>query len=355
MLGLILCKVLILGQMMLPTTGAAEPGQVAATQPTTQPTTQPVGWAAASEEFLQQLATGKRQLSLIEVLDPEFWRRLLLELTMQTIALVPRVLVAMLFLVIFWGIYRGIRRLVVGGMAKANVDSSIRDMLGSLIKWAVMGFGLVIAFNQIGIQITALLTGVSIIGLAIGFAAQETLSNFIAGIVIFWDKPFRVGDWISIDGQSGQVKRITFRSTRLLNSDGDMLVMPNTFMLSRRVANHSTNPINRVKVPVSIAYKESIDQAREVLLGLVQGDLRICQSPAPSVGVAACAESSVNLNLSFWIEDEAIRGGIASEYLEKAKKALDQAGIEMPFPHLQVVLEETPAVQMLAGQVGRDN
>jgi small conductance mechanosensitive channel len=263
------------------------------------------------------------------------------------------VLVALLFLLIFWGIYRGIRRLVVGGMAKANVDSSIRDMLGSLIKWAVMGFGLVIAFNQIGIQITALLTGVSIIGLAIGFAAQETLSNFIAGIVIFWDKPFRVGDWISIDGQSGQVKRITFRSTRLLNGDGDMVVMPNTFMLAQRVANHSTNPINRVKVPVSIAYKESIDQAREVLLGLVQGDLRVCRSPAPSVGVAACADSSVDLSLSFWIEDESIRNTVASEYLEKAKKAMDQAGIEMPYPHLQVVLEETAAVQMLAGQAGR--
>src|SRR5438094_315832 len=83
--------------------------------------------------------------------------------------------------------------------ARAAVDESIRDMLGHLIKWSIMGFGLVVACNQIGIQIAALLTAAGVIGLAVGFAAQETLANFIAGIVIFWDKPFRVGDWLEIE------------------------------------------------------------------------------------------------------------------------------------------------------------
>src|SRR6185295_5944218 len=159
-------------------------------------------------------------------------------------------------------IYRGIRRMAVRNMKQGEVDSSIRDLLASLIKWVVMGFGIVIACNQLGIPIVAMLTGVSIIGLAVGFAAQETLANFIAGIVIFLDKPFKVGDWIQIDGTYGQVRRVSFRSTRLLDMDGEVIVMPNTYMLSHKVVNQTPHPLNRVNVRIGIAYNSSIDQAR---------------------------------------------------------------------------------------------
>ncbi len=230
-------------------------------------------------------------------------------------------------------------------MTKAHIDPSIRDMLGHLVKWSIMGFGVVIACNQIGVQIAALLTGVSIIGLAIGFAAQETLANFIAGVVIFWDKPFRVGDWVEIDGTFGQVQRVTFRSSRLLTLDGDTVVFPNTFMLSNRLANHSTHPLNRVNVCIGIAYKESIEAAREVLLGIVTKDVRIATDPAPTVVVDECAASSVNLKLRFWIEDESLAIRMRFEYLEKAKNALDAAGISIPFPHVQMVLADSPALE----------
>jgi small conductance mechanosensitive channel len=212
-----------------------------------------------------------------------------------------------------------------------------------------MGFGLVIACNQIGVEIAALLTGVSIIGLAIGFAAQETLANFIAGVVIFWDKPFRVGDWIIIDQIFGQVLRVSFRSTRILDLNGETLVMPNTYMLANRVANHSTHPMIRIEIPIGIAYKESIDKARTALLATVDGDERVCKDPPPSVVVAACADSSVNLLLRIWTREEAIERTVFYDYLERAKKALDAAHIEMPFPHMQLFLENTPAITTLAG------
>src|SRR4029079_2651088 len=174
------------------------------------------------------------------------------DLIIALVGFIPRLFVAALFILFFWVIYRAVRRILIGSMKRAHVDPSIRDMLGHLIKWTIMGFGLVIAFNQIGIQIAALLTGVSIIGLAIGFAAQETLANFIAGVVIFWDKPFRVGDWIEIDGVFGQVQRVTFRSTRILDLDGDAVILPNTFMLSNKLENHSTHPLTRVSVSIGI-------------------------------------------------------------------------------------------------------
>jgi small conductance mechanosensitive channel len=333
--------------------------------PTTAPTTQPTQVEPAlppqpagtildtfSNTRLGKLAQGKQQVNwqqLQEMAQPAFWFDTIKDLVLALIACIPRVLIATLFLLIFWVIYRGIRRVLLGSMKKAAVDESIRDLLGSLIKWSVMGFGLIIACNQIGIQITALLAGVSVLGLAIGFAAQETLSNFIAGIVIFWDKPFKLGDWVTVDGMFSQVQRVTFRSTRMLTLDGEVLVMPNTQMLANKLINHTTHPLQRVNIPIGIAYKESIDNARACLLGLVSGDSRICDDPRPEVIVTACADSSVNLMLRFWIRDESQERKMIYQYIEKAKKALDSAGIEIPFPHLQLFLEETSVTRSLTG------
>jgi small conductance mechanosensitive channel len=286
-------------------------------------------------------------VTLKDMQDFQFWQDSVNKIVLGTLSFIPKLVAALILFGIFWVFYRLVRRIILGSMSRAHVDSSIRDMLGAMLRWSIMGFALVIACDQIGIQIAALLTGVSIIGLAIGFAAQETLANFIAGVVIFWDKPFKVGDWIMIDGMYGKVLRVSFRSTRMLNLNGETIVMPNTYMLSNRVANHSTHPYIRVEIPIGIAYKESIDSARAALLAMVHGDDRICKDPVPTVVVAACADSSVNLIVRLWIHDESIEQSLFYEYLEKAKKALDAASIEIPFPHMQLFLENTPAIKSL--------
>jgi small conductance mechanosensitive channel len=316
----------------------SDEGDVLATSAPVHPTT---------NNFLTVFSGGK--VTVQDFVDVKVWENSITNLIVGTLAFIPKLLAALILFGIFWLIYRLIRRIVIGSMAKAHVDSSIRDMLGALLRWSIMGFALVIACDQIGIQIAALLTGVSIIGLAIGFAAQETLANFIAGVVIFWDKPFKVGDWIVIDNMFGKVLRVSFRSTRILNLNGETIVMPNTYMLANRVANHSTHPVIRVEVPISIAYKESIDQARAALLATVHGDERICKDPPPSVVVSECADSSVDLLLWLWIHDESVEKSVFFEYLEKAKKALDAAQIQIPFPHMQLMLEHTPALAMLRG------
>jgi small conductance mechanosensitive channel len=327
--------------------------------PETAPTTQPAGTTAITEEPqkstgmfgdtpLGKFFYGEKQLTPEEALRWGFWLDLLKGMIRVTVAFIPRLFVAILCFVIFWLIYRAVRGLVLGSLNKARIDPSIRDMLGNLIKWTIMGFGLVIACNQIGIEIAALLTGVSIIGLAVGFAAQETLANFIAGVVIFMDKPFKVGDWLLVEDELAQVARVTFRSTRLNNLDNDVVVIPNTVMLSQKFINKSTNPVTRASVSIGIAYKESIEKARQVLLSTVVGDERVLTRPEPIVEVRECAASSVDLKLHFWIRDEKYEDAMSWEYLEKAKVALDAAGIEIPFPHVQLLVEETPAMKALA-------
>ena len=341
-----------------PATQPAQQAVVATTQPVAVAIITPQQLADAQSESITevfsktrmgQLFEGKKKVTLDDVKNPVFWIDTLRDLIVAIIGFIPRLVVAVLFLIFFWLIYRAVRKLVVGSMSKATVDPSIRDMLGWLIKWAIMGFGVVIACNQIGVQIAALLTGVSIIGLAVGFAAQETLANFIAGIVIFWDKPFKIGDWVQIDGELAQVQRVTFRSTRLFNLDNDVVVIPNSMMISQKFINKTTNAVTRASVPIGIAYEESIDEARDVLIGMCKGDPRIVRKPSPIVEVRACAASSVDLMLHFWIKEEAYEDAMQWEYLEKAKKVLDAAGIEIPFPHVQLLLEDTPAVEKLSG------
>jgi small conductance mechanosensitive channel len=134
----------------------------------------------------------------------------------------------------------------------------------------------------------------------------------------------------------------------MLTLDGEVVVFPNSFVLSKQISNHSTNPINRVHVSVGIAYKESIAEARRVLMKLVENDDRIVKDPPPDVVVGSLADSSVNLQLRFWIKDEAVERIIVYEYNEKAKIALDAAKIEIPFPHMQLFVEKSAGLEALS-------
>ena len=273
---------------------------------------------------LFQLAEGKRTTNLDEMMHVGFWVDTIKELVIAAVSFIPRLLVSVLFLVVFWGIYRAVRRMMLSAMTKAHLDPSIRDMLITLTKWTIMGFGLVIACNQIGIPIVAMLTGVSILGLAVGFAAQETLANFIAGIVIFWDKPFKVGDWLTVEGTYGQVQRITFRSCRMLTTDGEIAIFPNTFMLAHRVANHTAHPQSRINISLVVNAKTSIPAARRVLLATTAKDARVLKHPEPEVVVADCVEATTTLMLRFWIANAAYEHEMAFTYREKARLALDK-------------------------------
>jgi len=340
----VLCFVSFAPAQMIPPDALPKADPAPATQATANPDANKTGISDLANTIESRL--GKMEVD--DLYDPRFWLDFAKEAVYWAVGFIPRLIVATFLLFFFWLIYRTVRKIVTGGMKAAGVDESIRDMLGMILKWGILGFGLIIAGNQIGIQIAALLTGVSIIGLALGFASQETISNFIAGIMIFWDKPFKLGDWIEIDGQLGQVKRITFRSTRLENLDGDIVIFPNTKMLSDMVINKSTNQITRCNVAVGIAYKESIDRARTVLLAMVIKDPRVEKRPEPEVVVKSLGASSVDLMLHFWIKEERYEDAMQYEYMEHCKEALDAAGVEIPFPHLQLLLEKTPAVDALA-------
>jgi small conductance mechanosensitive channel len=276
---------------------------------------------------LQDLVTGKAQLSAEQAVSFSFWQSTIDQLVRMGLAFVPRLLVALVLFSVFYVIFRITRKVAMTSAKAAGLDESIRDMLARIIKVIILGFGLVIACNQVGIEIAALLTGVSIIGLAVGFAAQESISNFIAGVMIFLDKPFKVGDWIEVDGHTGQVKRVTFRSTRMSDLTGNVVVFPNTAMLNRKLVNKSSSPKTRVAVTIPIPADKDIAEARRVLLAEIANDPRVERHPEPEVSIKGVSLAEQFVLLHFWITEERYEDAMTYEYLERAKRTLDAAGL----------------------------
>ena len=126
------------------------------------------------------------------------------------------------------------------------------------------------------------------------------------------------------------------------------MVVPNKQVSQERIVNYTMTPNSRIKVPIGIAYKEDMQQARDIMLETVKGDDRILLDPAPNVIVTDLGESSVNMQLRFWTEDPLLKFNLMWEYTEKCKQAMDDAGIEIPFPHMQLFLEKSEGLQLLA-------
>jgi small conductance mechanosensitive channel len=263
------------------------------------------------------------------------------ELMTTLVAFVPRVGAALLVLVSFWLVYRVSRLALRAALHKADFhEALIQLMVDNLYRYAVMAVSLVMAADQLGINVGAALAGLGVAGLALGFAAQDSVANVISGIMIFWDKPFVVGDWIRTEGNYGRVVEITLRSTRMQTNRNTYVVIPNKTVIDAVLENYSKHGELRIDIPIGIAYKEDIGRAREVLLEAVRALPDVMATPPPDVVVESLGDSSVNLLVRAWLETAEGLQRATSAVVEASKVALDGAGIQIPFPHLQLFIDD---------------
>lgn len=255
-------------------------------------------------------------------------------------AYLPNVIAAAAMLVVFWLVLAVVRRMLSAALAKAGVQPAARTLIQRFIKYGIVTLAFLTVADQLGFNVTSLLTGLGIAGLALSLAAQDTVTNIIAGITILIDRPFSRGDWIRLTDLHALVTDIRLRTTILTTFDNETIVVPNRQLLTERIVNYTLTRQVRVRVPLGIAYKEDIGQARDALLRLPREDPRILNEPAPSLIVTGLGDSSVDLELRLWVEDPMQMFSLQWEYTEKCKRALDEAGIEIPFPHMHVVFDE---------------
>jgi small conductance mechanosensitive channel len=247
-------------------------------------------------------------------------------------------LVLVVFLVFYLIARAGLRRV----FQRSRIEEDAVDLLLISLKFIVLGFGVIVALDQVGFNITGLLAGLGVAGLALGFAAKDTLANFIAGITILLDRPFRVGDRVEIDQEFGQVKKITLRSTRIHTNQNKVVIIPNANVVNNKIVNHTMQASLRLDVAFGIAYEADVSQAREVVLALTRGDERLRERPAPEMVVTDLADSAVMLALRIWLKNPHQEVPLDFEYRERIKRALEDAGIEIPYPHLSVFVEKLP-------------
>jgi small-conductance mechanosensitive channel len=249
----------------------------------------------------------------------------------------PNILAGLLVTFFFITFYLVTSRLLKSALKRTAMQPSLVDVsVHSLYKWAIMIIAIISFLSQLGINVTAALAGVGVVGIAIGFAAKETLANILSGFSIFIDKLYRRGDWVKVAGEYGQVKAITLRTTKIRTLDNIFVIVPNSAITGSPVTNYSEEGMVRITAQVGIAYEESIDIAREVLLAAASNIEGARSEPAPTVVVDELGDSSVNLLVRLWVDDAGTDPFYRFTLTETCKKALDDAGITIPFPQRDV-------------------
>jgi MscS family membrane protein len=216
------------------------------------------------------------------------------------------------------------------------------DIAFTVIIVAFAAYALLQVWN---IDPTAWLASAGVIGIAVGFAAKDTLANLFAGFFIIADSPYKVGDYIVLDsGERGEVTRVGIRSTRLLTRDDVEIIIPNALMANTTVVNESGGRWVkfRIRIKVGVAYGSDVDQVTAVLERVALEHEAVCRDPEPRVRMRGFGDSSLDFELLCWVDHPSMRGLVSHHLYMNTYKALGREGIEIPFPQRDVWLRSVP-------------
>jgi small-conductance mechanosensitive channel len=211
-----------------------------------------------------------------------------------------------------------------------------------LILVAAAGYALLAIWR---VDPTPWLASAGILGIALGFAAKDTLANLFSGIFIVADAPYKIGDWINLDsGERGRVTQVGIRSTRLLTRDDIEIILPNSVIANAKIINESGGPWEkeRIRIKVGVAYGTDLDRVCEVLEGIAVGHEHICADPTPRVRMRAFGDSGIDFELLCWIDEPVLRGKLSHALYMETYRAFQREGIEIPYPKRDVYIKESP-------------
>lgn len=255
----------------------------------------------------------------------------------KVISYLPSIIAALVILILgLWVI-----KLIIGRlrkvMEKREVDPGVRGFALSILGVVLKILLFIVIITKLGVETTSFAAILAAAGLAIGLALQGSLSNFAGGVLIIILKPYRVGDFIEAQGESGSVTEISIFYTILTTPNNQRIVIPNGQLSNNKVTNYSFEPTRRNVMTVGISYDSDIKKSREVLLNIVNSDERTLKDPAPVVFVGGLGDNSVDLSLRFWA-NQADYWGLHFDTIEKLKTELEDAGVSFPFPQRDVHL-----------------
>jgi len=226
-----------------------------------------------------------------------------------------------------------------------KIDNIIFDLLFKFAGIIIYVIAIILALDMLGINVMPFVAGAGVAGIAIGFAAKDTLSNLIAGVLLILDRPFEIGDrievWSAPVGSAtwGDVINIGLRATSIKTTDHIVIIIPNNEIMKRDIVNYTINTSKiRVRVNIGVAYDTNIEKAKAAIIAVADTAQWIAKDPPAKVVVRNFGESSVDLQLRVWIKDARKRMDTISYITDKVKEAFDKAGIEIPYPKRDIIV-----------------
>ncbi len=266
-------------------------------------------------------------------------REVLSGLISQAAWILVKLAVALVIYFIGRWIMRRLLRLLDLAFEKRNVDLSLRSFARNTLQAIFVIVLLMIVVQTLGVNVTSLIAIFSAATLAIGMALSGTAQNFAGGIMILLMKPYRVGDFISAQGQSGTVREIKLFSTVITTADNRTIYIPNNAIATAIVDNYSTADLRRVDWTVGISYGDDVDALRAAILAQLAADARVLKEPAPVVWISALADSAVTLTVRAWVKN-ADYWDVFFEHNENFYKQLPEKGAHFPFPQMDVHVKQ---------------
>ncbi|MFC6763868.1 mechanosensitive ion channel family protein [Natrinema soli] len=254
-------------------------------------------------------------------------------------SLVSAVTTVVLFVIAFAIIYLlgkyFMTRAVESGLEHRDFDRTLIDLAVSttVVMVAVVAVALAATVSGFGVVLSAFAILAGALALAIGFAAQDLIANFVAGVFIIQDEPFTAGDWIEWNGNSGVVREVQLRVTKLDTFDNQLVTVPNSDLTNAALVNNEANEERRVSVGFGIGYEDDIERARDAIIDEGSHIEGVLADPNPAAPVTELGDSAVVLSGRIWIDpEENSYGAVRARFIEAVKERFDAEGIDMPYP-----------------------
>lgn len=242
---------------------------------------------------------------------------------------------AILTLIIGWWIIVRVTKIFKRKILSHNIDESLKQFLSTLVGVSLKVLLIITVIDMVGIKTTSFMAILGSAGLAVGLALSGTLQNFASGVLILFQRPFKVGDYIEAQGYEGTVKAIEIFRTTLLTIDYKTVIIPNSQLANASMVNYTAEPTRLVEFVFGISYDDDIQKARQVLLDSIFTDPKVLNQATPFVNVCEHADSSVNIKVRAEVKTEDY-WEIYFTKMEQVKVAFDKNQITIPFPQRDI-------------------
>lgn len=279
-------------------------------------------------------------MTLSDIMNVEVWNGQTLGdfLTIDFIASIAGSVLAAIAILVLGGIVSGWarRRLIHLGEKYEDLDDTLFNFLGNLTRYAIMGFAVLFVLNTFGVQTTSIVAVIGAAGLAIGLALQGTLSNVAAGVMIVLFRPIKLGDFVVVGGQTGTVKNISLNYIELTSPDNVQTIIPNAAVWGNTITNYSVYDTRRAEWVFGVGYGADLKLAEDTIRKVLSDDPRSLADPAPFLQVNNLGDFSVDFLARTWVKSSDYFA-YQADMKRKVKEALDEAGIDIPFPTRTVI------------------